>query len=214
VSEPALVGAGLLREFADGYALASFGWTTLLLERLEVDSGDNNIPLPHRNELEEIVSARGVDDWIESLGYSLVRRSADGANERLPDDELIRDDAGADGLVSDWGLSLDGYCRAEGLRQTSRGRVIVLSIRDSLREAAISNLVLARRWLRWARARMGPSRKRCAWCGSLRRRQCSRCLMRSPTKRSPNCTRQRPSSLRAYSRRKERSRGLTNTALP
>lgn len=150
------VGAGLLREFADGYAFASFAWTTSLLERLKVDSGDHDIPLPLRNELEGVVSARGVDGWIESLGYSLLRRESGEGNERLPDRDVVRDDTGSEGLVADWGLSLDGYCRAEGLRQTSRGRHIVLSIRDSLREAAISNLVLARRWLRWARARMGP----------------------------------------------------------
>lgn len=155
-SEPALVGAGLLREFADGYALASFGWTTLHFERLKVDAGDNNIPLPRRNELEGIVSARGVDDWIESLGYSLARRPAGAADARPREEEVVRDDTGAEGLVSDWGLSLDGYCRAEELRQSPRGRRILFSIRDLLHEAAISNLVLARRWLRWARARMGP----------------------------------------------------------
>lgn len=154
-SEPAIVATGLLRELADGYALASFGWTTSVLRTLGVDRRDNGIPLPDRNDLERLIAAQGVSEWCESFGYSIALREADPLRESGPGRDVVRDDTGAAGLVSDWCLSLNGYCRAEASRLTPRGRSIVLNVQGSLRDAAAPNLVLARRWVRWARARMG-----------------------------------------------------------
>lgn len=106
--------------------------------------------------MEALIAKRGVDEWVESLGHSIARHHIGAAQKNARDREAVRDESAAAGLISDWSLSLDGYRRGEALRRTPRGRHIILDVQDSLRDAADPALVLARRWARWSRARMGP----------------------------------------------------------
>jgi hypothetical protein len=152
---PADYAAGVLRELADGYALVSFQWTPELLAELQVDS--SQLPMPERRALEGALHRNGVDVWLATQGFpiSLPEREDDesSSSPAIPSEA---GEAGVADLLAGFTAAVAGYRRLGALRQSLGGNRAILDTRASLREAACTNLVLARRWLTYARVQMGP----------------------------------------------------------
>jgi hypothetical protein len=153
--DQALIAMSVLRELADGYALASYPWTAEKLEKLLVNSeGDT---MPARGALERALSRHGVPAWAASLGEPLDVGDADeGDSPARPGDASETVDDRAKDVLDGLAAAFDGYRGAEELRARQAGRNALLEIGATLRDAACSNLILARRWLHYANERMSP----------------------------------------------------------
>ncbi len=136
----------ILRELADGYAIAS---SPMPLDTL----------MPNRWQLEATMRTQAVDSWMRGLGYPLelitdASIAEDNPASEFSDDPTEVEEARGSELVDGLSVALNYYRKLERLLATEAARRILIERRESLLNGALSSLAKMRTSMQYVRENM------------------------------------------------------------